>query len=327
MATVELFLQGNQIARYTSVSSKGNANGMQVNLGGVTTLGSASDTFRIVVSQVNNGQTAFQNGQWVSIYSYPDNQLVATQLNPQDDQFQGRASSSTHMIFTNPSGFVIDLNGINDTSLQYGPGENPHREERLPFAGLETSPPATVCFTPGVQIRTGAGSTAVEDLRIGDKIWTRDHGLQRIRWIGRRQVAGIGPLAPVTIAAGTFGNRAALRVSQQHRILIRDWRAQLWFGLPEVLVAARHLVDGERVQIIPVPQVEYLHLALDRHEVIEADGMLTESLYLGDMAMSALPEAARREVMTIFPELLTPGALRPAARPCLAGYEGKLLGA
>ena len=327
MASVELFLQGNQIASYTSVSSKGNSNGIQVNLSGVTTLGSAHDTFRIVVTQVNNGQTAFQNGQWVSIYTYPGNQLVATQLNPQDDQFQGRASSSTHMVFTNPSGFVIDLNGITTDTLQYGPGENPHREERLPFAGLHTSPPSTMCFTPGVQIRTATGQTAVEDLRVGDMIWTRDHGGQALRWIGRRQVAGIGPLAPVTIAAGAFGNRAALRVSQQHRILIRDWRAQLWFGLPEVLVAARHLVDGERVQITPVPQVEYLHLALDRHEVIEAEGMLTESLYLGDMALLALPEAARREVMTLFPEVLTPGSARPAVRPCLAGYEGKLLGA
>jgi hypothetical protein len=327
MSTVELYIQGNQIAKYASVTSGGNGDGMQVNLSGVAALGTASDTYRIVVSQVNSGQSVFQNGQWVSIYTYPGNELVVSQLNPQDDQFQGRASSATHMIFTNPSGYVIDLNGITEGTMRFGPGYAPPRAERLPFNGLPSEPPLTTCFTPGTQIRTAEGSTAIEDLQPGDRVWTRDNGLQTLRWVGRRQVAGIGPLAPVSIAAGTFGNRVALRVSQQHRILVSDWRAQVWFGLPEVLVAARHLVDGKAVQITPVPQVDYLHLALDRHEVIEADGMLTESLYLGDMALMGLSAPARREILTIFPELTVPDRDWPTALPCLTGREGKLLGA
>jgi hypothetical protein len=55
------------------------------------------------------------------IYSWPDNVLIASGLNPQHDQFQGRASSGTHQIFTNQR-YAIDLNGFTGTTVQYGPG-------------------------------------------------------------------------------------------------------------------------------------------------------------------------------------------------------------
>ena len=51
-------------------------------------------------------------------------------------------------------------------------------------------------------------------------------------------VAGAGAGAPVLIPAGALGNTRDLLVSQQHRMLVTGWRAELMFGEPEVLVAA-----------------------------------------------------------------------------------------
>ena len=42
------------------------------------------------------------------------------------------------------------------------------------------------CFTPGTLIATPQGERKVEDLQAGDRVITRDNGIQEIRWIGTR---------------------------------------------------------------------------------------------------------------------------------------------
>ncbi|MFN6979673.1 MAG: choice-of-anchor L domain-containing protein, partial [Gemmobacter sp.] len=74
------------------------------------------------------------------------------------------------------------------------------------------------CFAAGTRILTAGGPVAVETLRPGDLVVTQDDGPQPLRWIGRRRVAAVGALAPVRIAAGTFGPHGRLVVSPQHRI-------------------------------------------------------------------------------------------------------------
>ncbi|NNJ68922.1 MAG: type I secretion protein, partial [Boseongicola sp.] len=44
--------------------------------------------------------------------------------------------------------------------------------------------PVTPCFTPGTLIATDRGPIAVEALRTGDRLVTRDNGLRRVHWIG-----------------------------------------------------------------------------------------------------------------------------------------------
>lgn len=329
---MELFLRGDQIATYASASQQGNSNGTQVTLNGIQTLGSASDTFRIVVRQYNPGDSAFQNGQQVDIYAWPDTEPPApplfTNLNPQHDMFQGRASSGTHQIFSHPAKVVFDLNGLTGGTVRYGPGNHPPLNEKLTFDALPDEPPAVPCFTPGTRLLTPRGMRAVETLRPGDLVVTLDHGPRPLLWTGRRQVAGIGPFAPVHVAAGALGNRRALLVSPQHRFLIRDWRSDLWFGAGEVLVAARHLVDGTTVTRRMMPEVTYLHIAFDRHEMVLAEGIATESLHLGQMGLAAMDPAQRRELLHLFPELSGPLAAQPqTARPCLRGWEAGLLAA
>lgn len=327
MPTIELYLRGDQIGSYASVSAQGNNDQMQVTLSGVQALGGASDVFRVVVRQVNDGQTGFQNGQMVDIYSYPAGTLLHSGLNAQHDQFQGRASSSGHQVFTSPSNVVFHLAGITGPVLQYGPGPDPPRSETLPFANLYPQPPAPPCFTPGTRILTDRGPVAVEVLRPGDRVWTRDNGFRSLRWVGRRVVPGTGRFAPLRLAAGAFGNERALLVSPQHRILLTGWRAELAFGEPEVLAAAAHLQDGGSVRAAPCPRVTYLHIAFDRHEIVLAEGMMTESLLPGPMALAAMGPAAQAELRALFPELRAPLPRALAARPCLTAREAGLLAA
>ncbi len=322
---LELYIYGNQIASYTGLTSGGNSNGVQVNLTGVQPLGSATQVFRIVVTQVGNGQTSFLNGQRVAIYTWPDNVLVASQLNPQHDQFQGRASSGTHQIFTNFR-YVIDLNGITGPTLQYGPGFIPPRDQTLPFSALMQQPPPIPCFVSGTRIACPGGPRAVEDLRPGDLVLTRDHGPRPLLWTGAVRTSGTGAFAPVRVAPGAFGATSALLVSPQHRLLVADWRVKLLFGEDEVLVAAKDLVDGIEVTREERAEVAYVHLLLDAHEILQAEGAAAESLHLGPYITGHLSPSARAEIAALFPDLAT--AVRhgaATARRCLRSWEAQLL--
>ena len=184
-----------------------------------------------------------------------------------------------------------------------------------------------ICFTPGIGILTPRGERPVETLRAGDLVITRDHGPQPIRWIGRRTVPGIDRFAPVRVAAHVLdGARTSLLVSPQHRFLFTGYKAELLFGCDEVLVAARHLVDGLAVTQEEQAAVTYIHVMFDQHEVIYAEGAATESFHAGDIGISAISDQAREEMFSIFPELRSnPNAYGATARPCLKRHEARLL--
>ncbi|MET4129323.1 Hint domain-containing protein [Roseovarius sp. MBR-6] len=184
-----------------------------------------------------------------------------------------------------------------------------------------------ICFTPGARILTPQGARAIETLRPGDMVITRDNGPQPIRWIGSSTVPGHDRFAPVRIAARVLdGATAPLLVSPQHRVLFTGYKAELLFGTDEVLVAARHLIDGRDVTLAPRSAVTYLHLMFDRHEVIYAEGAATESFHAGDMGLSAISEAAREDMFRVFPGLRSnPGLHGATARTCLKAHEAQLL--
>ncbi|MGB3146779.1 MAG: Hint domain-containing protein [Paracoccaceae bacterium] len=192
-----------------------------------------------------------------------------------------------------------------------------------PLLVSELGPP---CFTPGTLIATPQGATAIERLAVGDLVETLDNGAQPVRWIGARTVAGDGRHAPVRFRAGTIGNHAPLIVSPQHRILWQGADCELHFGLPEVLVPALHLTELPDIDRKPMAEVTYLHLLLDRHEILFANGAATESLHPGGQFL-ATDRALRAEIAETFPDCpaLVAGVQMPPARPVLAGFEARLL--
>jgi len=184
------------------------------------------------------------------------------------------------------------------------------------------------CFVGGTRVMTAQGERAVETLAPGDMVLTMDDGPQPLRWIGRRRVEAEGRFAPIRIAAGALSpGHGALMLSPQHRVLLTDHRADLLFGDAEVLVAAKDLVNDSTIRPAPGGQVEYIHLLFDRHQVIWAEGLPTESFLPGPQALDQFEQAVLDELFALFPELDPETGLgyAPAARPLLRGYEAQVL--
>ncbi|WP_298906888.1 Hint domain-containing protein [uncultured Aliiroseovarius sp.] len=183
-----------------------------------------------------------------------------------------------------------------------------------------------ICFTTGSLILTDRGERPIEDLRVGDMVVTRDHGLQPIRWISHTTTAGVGRLAPIRIQEGAFGNHSALIVSPQHRMVYEGPQASLFFAEPEVMIPAVHLLHSGCATQTDVDRVTYYHIMFDAHQVIFANGAATESFHPGHQGLKAVDEAARDELFTLFPELRSePRQYGDTARMVLKKYEARVL--
>lgn len=183
------------------------------------------------------------------------------------------------------------------------------------------------CFTRGVLIETVDGPRAIEDLREGDLILTRDNGAKPLVWIGHQSFSATGVNSPVLIKKGALGNDADLLVSQQHRMLISDWRAELYMGDDEVLVAAKHLVNGDTIRIIEGGEVEYFHLLFAGHEIVTAAGIPSES-YVPAHAVTQDDRNIQAELLQLFPETSGEQSFDwNAARSVARGYEACLMAA
>ena len=167
------------------------------------------------------------------------------------------------------------------------------------------------CYCRGTLIGTGRGQKPVEKLKIGDKVMTKSGALRPIKWIGRRSyggrfVMGRKDILPICIKAGALDEnvpRRDLWISPHHAMYLEG-----------VLIEAKDLVNGVSiVQTERVEKVEYFHIELDSHDVIIAEGALSES-FIDDDSRGMFHNA--REYRALYPEA-APGAraiLRTAAR-------------
>ncbi len=173
------------------------------------------------------------------------------------------------------------------------------------------APGGLVCFTKGTLIKTRNGDVAVENLAIGDEVLTADETFKTIRWAGGRNVSAADlaanpKLRPIRILAGALGNGMPKRdmlVSRQHRMVLSSPIAKRMFN-GDVLVSAIKLTGLPGIFVDDtVESVEYFHILFDKHEIIFAEGAASESLYTGPEALKAVSPKARREILTLFPEL------------------------
>ncbi len=156
---------------------------------------------------------------------------------------------------------------------------------------------ATACYGRGTRIRTPSGEVAIEALAIGDAVSTGSGAVAAVRWIGRRSyagrfLAGRRTVAPVRIAAGALGQGVPFRdlvVSPEHAMLI-----------DEALVPAIHLVNGRTIrQDTGLSRIDYLHVELDRHDTIWAEGAASET-YVEDDNRQRFDNAA--EYHRLYPD-------------------------
>jgi hypothetical protein len=177
---------------------------------------------------------------------------------------------------------------------------------KVDTAGAETGLSDLLCisFARGTLISLASGEQrAIEDLRADDKILTRDHGGQPLRWVGQTTLRAVGAFAPVVISAGTLGNSGDLIVSQHHRMFLYQREKKPGLPTSELLVQAKHLVDSKDIFIREGGFVDYFSLVFDRHEIIYAEGIPAESLMVNDATVSRLPAELSEEVKARFPGL------------------------
>jgi Ca2+-binding RTX toxin-like protein len=204
----------------------------------------------------------------------------------------------------------------------------------LDFINIENVIPP-ICFTPGTLIATPRGEVPVETLKVGDKVITRDNGIQEIRWMGQKALSGQDlrlhqHLQPVLIKAHSLGNglpEQDMMLSPNHRVLVANDRTQLYFDEHEVLVAAKHLVGAPGIHSVASIGVTYVHFLCDRHEVVLSNGAWTESFQPGDYSLKGLGNSQRSEIFELFPELKTDAGLEAyqAARRTLKKHEARIL--
>ena len=225
-------------------------------------------------------------------------------------------------ISTNVANYRVHSGGVNNGGT-------------MPYASILDFTTTPICFTAGTLIRVIEGVKAVEDLRQGDLVWTKDDGYQPVRWIGLRHfdMAALERnenLRPIRINANSLGGglpQRDLLVSQQHRILVNSRITQRMTNENEVLVAARHLLQVDGIDVVHnCKSVTYVHFLLDRHHIVEANGAETETLFTGPEALKSVTPAARLEILSIFPELADlDHAQLPSARVILSGRKARKL--
>lgn len=191
------------------------------------------------------------------------------------------------------------------------------------------------CFTPGAAIATPSGERPVEELRAGDRVLTRDNGLQEIRWIGacRMNAATLRDapeLRPVRIRTGSLDHGLPdtdILVSPWHKILIQGDRTARFFEDSEVLAAAGHLTGREGIDVVDVDHVTYVHFMFDQHQVVLSNGFWTESFCPDDEVMRSIGTRQRNRILELFPDLVEPQGRKAyrAARRALSEQESRLL--
>jgi hypothetical protein len=173
-------------------------------------------------------------------------------------------------------------------------------------------PGGVICFATGTMIRTQDGARRVEDLGEGDLIQTKDDGLQPVLWAGRRRMSGarlyaMPELRPVRIRAGALNDdepESDLLVSPNHRILIKGPAAKLLFNTDEVLVSARDLInDGTVMTDHKLREVTYVHLLLDNHQIVWANGVQSESFHPANMSLDAIDGRQRERLFAALPDI------------------------
>ncbi|MDZ4311285.1 MAG: Hint domain-containing protein [Cypionkella sp.] len=192
-----------------------------------------------------------------------------------------------------------------------------------------------ICFTPDTRVATPDGVQQIRTLRPGDLILTRDNGPQEVLWSGHRRMSGarlyaMPHLRPIRFKANSMGLHRPdedLLVSPQHRMLVKGAASQALFNTAEVLVAAEDLVNDATVTVDhALREVTYVHILLERHNIVWANGLETESFHPSNTALDTVDPVQREGLLNILPEIEeNPHAYGDYARRNISGSEAAIL--
>ena len=184
-----------------------------------------------------------------------------------------------------PQGFVIQSNDGGATYF------------KQPNANKGSIP----CFASGTQIATLDGNILVDEIEVGQAVRTANGATATVIWTQAQTIrlsADRPDATPILIEAGALGpGRPAERliVSANHRILVGK-HGQLMDVFPDpVFVPAKALINCPGIRKMRGRKsIRWVHFAFDRHDVVLANGCVTESLLLGPMVLSGLRRSVSR---------------------------------
>ena len=177
-------------------------------------------------------------------------------------------------------------------------------------------PDAVPCFAPDTLIATPDGPVVVSSLRSGDRVCIQGSSTDTVRLVRRafQQKFDEGQW-PVLIPAHAFGwgrPFADLVLSPQHRVLIGSHRQATSLVDRQCLVPAKTLVGHAGIRWMRGRKSQaWVHFALTRHQIVRANGCLTESLLLGEMVLQGLSKSERDKLRSLF-----------SSPPSLSGLNG-----
>lgn len=132
----------------------------------------------------------------------------------------------------------------------------------------------------GLNVATSLGWRAVENLRVGDRVLSFDHGLQPVLDIQRESLVmpeGRLPQShrPILIPAGALENDAPIRVMPDQGLLVESDRVQDILDDPFAVIPARALIGFRGIaSVLPADPASVSTIAFGCDEVIYIEGGL-----------------------------------------------------
>lgn len=167
----------------------------------------------------------------------------------------------------------------------------------------------------GTHVMTSRGELPVEKLNVGDRVITRDHGMQIVRWVGSEKTNVTSENAPILFRKGAIKNARDLIVSADHRVVIKGAEAMLLYGVKEVLIPAHKLVNGETIIRAVGGEVEFFQIVTDQHEVLYCEAAAGESFMPDENGIQALSADNQVKMLKAFPALsVASNSYGPTAR-------------
>lgn len=221
----------------------------------------------LVISGTGNATTVISG---FSGASAEDSDKITLANVQQSDVTQVTYPDADHVTFDLQDGSSITLNviGVQDKGFALGSDAN----------GALTY---EVCFLTGTLISMVNGVCAVEDIQVGDKVTvyhpqTQKQSQRKITWVGKKtahvKVARFDDEAgyPVRILKNAIADNVPnkdLLVTAEHCLFFNG-----------TFTPARMLVNGRSIFYDhSITSYDYYHIETEKHSVIMADGMLTES--------------------------------------------------
>ena len=147
--------------------------------------------------------------------------------------------------------------------------------------------PAALCLLKGTKLMTNRGEVAIEDITEGDQLVTygkinqhtnkelnikKKSLLKTVKWCGHFSVADFNTMTyPICFKAHSLGENMPsedLYVSPGHGIIMNN-----------TLIFAHKLINNTTIfQDKSFTSIEYYHIKVDGHHVIQANGVFTETL-------------------------------------------------